>query len=102
MKEITLDEFKKAFKSGANVFAFGAPWCKDCKIAQPMLMQLSEEFSSVGFFGIDVDKNENAREELSIRHIPTILFVKDGIEVCKRLVEPKDINELRDSIKQLL
>lgn len=101
MKEISFDEFKVIFEKGINVFSFGAPWCKDCKKAEPMLKELAKEFCDIGFYEINVDKNDGVRDLMSIRHIPTILFVKNGVEVCKRVVEPQDINTIKECILKL-
>lgn len=103
MKNLTFDEFKDVSKNATCVVAFGAPWCKDCKIAMPMLMELSSKYSkTVEFYGVDIDKEEGIRDAMSIRHIPTIVFLKGGDEVCDRVVEPRSIDEIEDCIKKLI
>lgn len=101
MKEISFADFEIIYKSGVNVFSFGAPWCKDCKKAEPMLKELAKEFCDICFYEINVDKNDGVRDLMSIRHIPTILFVKDGVEVCKRVVEPQSIEVIKECILKL-
>lgn len=103
MKNITFDEFKNIKGSSPCVVTFGAPWCKDCKIAIPMLMELSKTYAGkVEFYGVDIDKEEGIREEMGIRHIPTIIFLKNGNEICGRVVEPRSIDEIEECVKKLI
>lgn len=103
MKEINFDEFNHEFKNGTKVFYFGAPWCRDCKFAKPILEELSKEYSGkVEFFAIDVDKEEGVRDAMNIRHIPTILFVRDGLEQGQRLVEPKNREVIANKVAELI
>lgn len=103
MKDINFDQFQSEFNSGAKVFAFGAPWCRDCKFAKPILDELSKEYAGkVEFFSIDVDKEEGIREAMKIRHIPTILFVKDGVEIAERMVEPRSKEAIEVGLKKLV
>ena len=102
MKELSFFEFEKEFSSGVKVFSFGAPWCRVCKFAKPILEELSNEYAGkVEFFSIDVDKEEGIRDAMGIRHIPTILFVKDGIEQGERLVEPKSKQAIASQVAKL-
>lgn len=102
MKEIMFNQFDEVFKKGLNVFVFGAPRCKDCRFIEPMLLELSKEFSDIGFYGIDVDKNDGVMDKMGIRRIPTILFVKDGVEMHERVVEPQNIKLIKEGIEKLV
>ena len=103
MRELNFLEFEKEFKNGVKVFSFGAPWCRDCKFAKPILEELSKEYAGkIEFFSIDVDKEEGIRDAMAIRHIPTILFVKDGVEQGDRLVEPKSKELIAGRVERLL
>ncbi|MCI6988299.1 MAG: thioredoxin family protein [Campylobacter sp.] len=99
VNEIKFDEFK-TLKDG--VFSFGANWCRDCKFAKPLLESLSDEFEGVKFYEINIDENDDIRGELGIAHIPTILFLKDGKEICDRVVEPKNKDEIKKGVLDLL
>lgn len=102
MERLNLQGAKELIKSGTGVVTFGATWCKDCKIAQPLLMELAGEYTSVKFYGVDVDEDEATRDEFGIRHIPTIVFIKDGEEVCQRVVEPKSKEQIEECVKKLI
>lgn len=102
MTGITFDEFEKIKDNGSVVVAFGSPTCKDCEIARPMLMELSKKYADINFYGIMVSSGDDTMLKMNLRHIPTILFLKDGKEVHSRIVEPKDMAVLEEAIKTLL
>ncbi|MBZ7988068.1 thioredoxin family protein [Campylobacter canadensis] len=93
MKEIDFNDFK-ALKDEKAIVYFGANWCRDCKFAKPILQDLAKEFKDICFYEVDVDKDENIRDLMSIRHIPTILFLHNLQEFSQRLVEPKSKDEI--------
>lgn len=101
MKEIDYKSFLEIKDNATCVIAFGAPWCRDCKIAEPFLQELNNKYPNISFYHVDVDKDENIRAELNIRHIPTILFLKNGEEVYQRVVEPHSISLIEAGVLKL-
>ena len=67
-----------------TVLDFGAKWCSVCKAIEPILDQLEKEF---GFKlrKIDVDEDVDIMEDYIIRSIPTLIFIKDGVEVGRQI-----------------
>lgn len=59
-----------------TVFDFWAQWCGPCKVISPIFEKLSEQFTGVEFYKVDVDAAEAISQELSIRavRIPTLSF----------------------------
>lgn len=100
MIEIDYKDYKICL-NGSSVVYFGANWCRDCRFAKPILEELAKIYTNVKFYNIDVDANEGVREKMNIRHIPTILFLKDGVEICSRLVEPKNADIIKECINKL-
>lgn len=100
MNEISFNDYLN-LKNGSFVVAFGAPWCKDCRFAEPILNELAVKYNNIKFYHINVDSDESIREKMSIRHIPTILFIKDGIEICPRLVEPNNAKVIEEQVSKL-
>lgn len=101
MKEINYQEYLDIKDNATCVIAFGAPWCRDCKIAEPFLVELSQKYTNINFYHVNVDKDENIRADLGIRHIPTILFLKNGEEVHTRVVEPHSIFLIEEGVLKL-
>lgn len=102
MKVLNENDIKDVISNKSGIVYFGAPWCKDCKFAKPILEELEKKYQNIDFYEINVDDIPNARDEYTIRHIPTILFLKNGKEICKRVVEPRSKGDIENSIKQLI
>jgi len=61
---------------------FSAPWCGPCKMLDPVLEQLSEEYDGdLVFVSINTDESPNTPSQLGIRGIPTLIVYIDGEEV---------------------
>lgn len=98
----TRTDFQTHIKQGVCVVEVSAPWCPDCRKIEPILKNLEEQYSDVRFILLDFDSNEELRNELGIRRIPTLIFYKNGEEVLERLVEPDNKLPIENSIKSLL
>ena len=59
---------------------FWAEWCGPCKMIGPILEELSQELNEkITIFKIDVDNNSQTAIKYSIRSIPTLMIIKEGI-----------------------
>jgi thioredoxin 1 len=72
-------------KAGVSVVDFYADWCGPCKMIAPILEQLGEERQDVKIVKIDVDANQKSAMQYGVRNIPTLLIVKDGIEIHRQV-----------------
>lgn len=63
-----------------EIIVFTADWCSPCKKLKPILDNLESKMN-LRVFRIDVEKEDEAVEQYTIRNIPTIVIVKDGKEV---------------------
>ena len=69
-----------------------APWCPPCRMIAPIIEQLASELAGRVRVGkLNTDENQQTASRFSVRSIPTLLVLKDGIEI-DRLVgaHPKD------------
>ena len=64
-----------------EVKRFSAVWCGPCKALAPVMKGIKGEYSDVVFETIDVDTDHEQASKYGIRSVPTVVFVKDGIEV---------------------
>jgi len=58
-----------------------ATWCGPCKAIAPEVVKLSDKFTDVRFYKIDVDEVPEVAEELGIRAMPTFVLFKGGEKV---------------------
>jgi len=59
---------------------FWAEWCGPCKMIGPILEELAEELDEkIKIVKIDVDNNNQTAMKYSIRSIPTLMIIKEGV-----------------------
>lgn len=79
------ETFKDEVASGLSVVDFYADWCGPCKMIGPILEQVSEERDDVKIVKVNVDENRELSMEYGVRNIPTLLILKDGVEVKRHV-----------------
>jgi len=65
-----------------EILYFSAPWCGPCKQLGPIVTSLSGQ---VNIRKINVDNDTELSAKYSVRNVPTLVLVKDGV-VLKRTV----------------
>ena len=61
------------------VVDFYADWCGPCKIIEPVIHRLSEEYAGkVKFVKVDTDANQELAMQFGIMSIPTVMFFSKG------------------------
>jgi thioredoxin 1 len=78
---------EKVLKSDKPVMVdFFAEWCGPCKMAAPIIDELSEEFADKAVIGkVDVDANNKVAMQFGVMSIPTVIMFKDGKEVDRKI-----------------
>lgn len=64
-----------------TVKKFSAIWCGPCRALTPVMNEIKGNYSNVKFEEYDVDEYSEVTEQYGIRSVPTVIIVKDGIEV---------------------
>jgi len=65
---------------------FYADWCGPCKMAGPILEELSEDYKDKLIVAkVNVDQNQNSAQQYDVMSIPTVILVKDGKEVGRQI-----------------
>ena len=102
--EFTDANFKKLAldKKGVTIVEFWATWCGPCKIVEPIITELAEDYGKKISIGkLNVDLEPKTTMEYGISSIPTILIFKDG-EVVDKYVGVLSKKDLEDKIDVLL
>lgn len=82
MLQFTAESMKAETMSGLVLVDFWAPWCGPCRMAAPILEQLSEEYEGKVTFGkLNIDDFPEAAVSLGVMSIPTLILFKDGKEI---------------------
>jgi thioredoxin 1 len=68
-------------KQMVTVKKFSAEWCGPCRVLTPVMNEIKGNFSNVKFEEYDIDEYSDVTEEYGVRSVPTVIIVKDGIEV---------------------
>lgn len=64
-----------------TVKKFSAIWCGPCRALTPVMNEIKGNYSNVKFEEYDIDEYSDITEEYGVRSVPTVIIVKDGIEV---------------------
>ncbi|OGM21876.1 thioredoxin [Candidatus Woesebacteria bacterium RIFCSPHIGHO2_01_FULL_38_9b] len=86
--DITDAEFEeKVLKSQTPVLVdFWAPWCSPCKLAEPVLEELSDEYrDKVNIMKLNVDDNQLTAPKFGVMSIPTTILFKAGQEIGRQI-----------------
>lgn len=64
------------------VVEFGATWCPPCRVIEPILGELSEQYAGrVQLFALDIDESPRVASQLGIQSAPTLVAFQNGQEV---------------------
>lgn len=59
-----------------------AAWCYPCRLVAPIIEELANGYSSAALFAkLNVDENPLIASRYYVQSIPTILMIKNGVEV---------------------
>ena len=64
---------------------FWAPWCGPCRMVAPILEQIASEREDVVIGKVNVDEEMEIAREYGSVSIPTLIVVKNGMEVDKAI-----------------
>jgi thioredoxin 1 len=60
---------------------YTASWCMPCKQLKPIMSEILLKRPNVNYKLIDVDNDPDEASMYGVRGVPTVIFMKDGVEV---------------------
>ena len=101
--DLELDPKNFTFKgSKPCVIDFYATWCGPCKKVAPIMEKLAKEYDGkVDFYKVDTDQDPKLAMVLQIKNIPTIFFMKAGVQP-EKTVGAYDEDHYRKIIDKML
>ncbi len=95
------DQFEKEVLQATQpvMVDFSAVWCGPCKMLDPVVRQLADQWDGkVKFCKLDVDNDPQLAEEYQVMGVPTLMLFKNGKPVERVSgFQPKDRLEKRFS-----
>jgi thioredoxin 1 len=88
MRVLNDNNFAEETKEGNFVVDFYADWCGPCKMIAPILEEFDSEVNNVKIVKVDVDVSAQVAMKYAVRSIPTLVFLKDGVEVDRIIGAP--------------
>ncbi|HEY5926193.1 MAG TPA: thioredoxin family protein [Kofleriaceae bacterium] len=78
----TSTDMQSPFGPGITLIDFSAKWCGPCKVMEPVMAALAQEYAGrVRVVEIDVDEEQLLAQQYNVRSMPTFVLVRDGAEV---------------------
>ncbi len=83
---LTKVDFDTQIKSGVAMVDFWAVWCGPCKMAGPIIDELSTDYAGKVLVGkVDVDAEGELAQKFGVMSIPTVILFKDGVEIGRQV-----------------
>jgi thioredoxin 1 len=76
-------DFKILINSSNTTFVrFTAPWCKPCKLLEPIFDSYPKNFTTCKFITVDVDQFDMIAGEYTVVTIPRIIAFRNGAHIA--------------------
>jgi len=87
--------------SGPAIVQFGTDWCGYCQAAEPTIEAALRAYPDLRRIKVEDGKGRRLGRTFSVKLWPTLIFLKDGVEVS-RVVRPDSEEEIAEALALLL
>jgi len=99
---LTKENFQSTVEQGVSLVDFWAPWCGPCRMQEPIVEELAQEFGGRATIAkLNVDDEPELASRFGVMSIPTLILFKDGQPVDK-LVGLQSKETLKTRLEKLL
>jgi len=81
IKHLKEEKLEDLIQEGKHLIDFYADWCGPCK----MLGSILENLEEINIIKINVDEHPELAQKYGVMSIPTLLVVKNGVELKKHI-----------------
>lgn len=79
---LTDNNFSQVTRNKTILIDFWASWCAPCKMMAPVLNEVAGELNGNSFVGkVNVEQYQQLARKFNVRNIPTLVLLKNGVEV---------------------
>lgn len=101
IKDINEGEFEKELSQGVMILDFYATWCRPCRTLMLEIQKVETQYPDVKIGKINIDESPELTSQFKINAVPTVVFLKDGVEV-DRFVGLSDANSIKEKLEKHL
>jgi len=101
--KVTDNNFEEEVLEADNLVLvdFWADWCNPCKMIEPVVEKLEENFEDLKVAKLNVDENNKTASNYGINGIPSLLLFEDG-EKVEKFVGVRPYEEYEEVIEEQL
>ena len=103
MLEVTSDNYEEEVTNSDKpvLIEFWASWCAPCKMMEPMMVKLSDQYKQrMKFVKINIDRNADISDIFKIHGVPAFTCVVNGNKQGKVLIGAQTDSKLREFIQE--
>ncbi|BAC14191.1 thioredoxin [Oceanobacillus iheyensis HTE831] len=89
----TNEQFESYKQEGPVIFMFTAGWCPDCRIIEPILPEIEQQFNEYQFVEINRDDFIEICQSNNVYGIPSFLAFENGKELGRFVSKDRKTKE---------